>query len=116
MSDLTERLRNRSLALKSVSRKTVTTKYDAELSDEAADEIERLQRRANELEIARQTVGDDQLGIEIDRLQRELADASSARDAKLHSLMVENSQLKASKDYWEKEAKALRSKAEETLG
>lgn len=44
MTDIVDRLRQRAIALRSVSRQTATTKYDAELSDEAAAEIERLRR------------------------------------------------------------------------
>jgi hypothetical protein len=42
VSDIVNRLRQREVALRSVTRQTATTKYDAELSGEAADLIESL--------------------------------------------------------------------------
>jgi len=42
MTDILKRLKLRVLALQSVTRQTVTTKYDAELSTEAADTIAAL--------------------------------------------------------------------------
>lgn len=50
----------------------------------------------------------EEAAAEIKRLEEALAEARNGRDAKLHSLTVENAQLKASKDYWEKEVLALR--------
>lgn len=71
MSDLVERLRNRAN-----DKRPMPKPFNLLL--DAADRIEQLERRANDLEIARQNVG-DQLGIEIDRLQRELAESRELR-------------------------------------
>lgn len=131
MSDLVERLRRMAEIATSAlysQRRTI---------HEAADEIERLQRelarrRAEDeaallffrkmTEIvpirdvirATGTVG-DLIGYfsECVEANGRASEARDGRDAKLHSLTVENAQLKTGKDYWEKEAKAVRAKAEE---
>lgn len=117
MSDLVERLRNRSLALKSVSRQTVTTKYDAELSDEAADEIERLRR---ELAEAKRQIDFGIHQSDLDRIgvnARRQAFIEAAEIAENMTLGFEgNDECRAVNRNIRKVAKEIRHRAEETQG
>lgn len=76
---LVERLKKRALAMRGLSRQTVTTKYDADLSEEAASTLLSLSARCGEMEkISDDLMSDLQDAIEAD-MGRELRDRDLPR-------------------------------------